>query len=133
MQSRIAGLLSRREVRFVLVGITQLVLDWSFFVALTASGVSIAIANTFGRFLIAILGFCLHGKYTFGDVEAARLGWVRFAKFASVWISLTACSTTIMSQVGAHWGLSIAWLLKPVVELALAMVSYLLLKHWVYR
>jgi len=133
MQNRIRALLSRQEVRYILVGITQLVLDWTLFVLLTAWGVPIVIANTFGRILIAILGFCLHGRYTFGDPEAAKLGWGRFVRFACVWVSLAACSTITMYLVGAAWGLSIAWIIKPFVELILAGVSYLLLRHWVYR
>jgi putative flippase GtrA len=133
MRKRIKALLSRQEARYILVGLTQLLLDWTLFVVLTATGVPTALANTLGRVLIAILGFLLHGRYTFGDAEARRLGWGRFARFATVWVSLTACSTLAMYLVRSEWNLYIAWAAKPFVELAIAVVSYLLLKRWVYR
>lgn len=133
MQKRIIALLSRQEARYILVGLTQLVLDWSLFIVLTAVGVPTALANVLGRVAIAMLGFRLHGRYTFGDADRSRLGWARFAKFAVTWTSLTTTSTLIMHFVRLNWGLYIAWAAKPFVELCIALVSYMLLKRWVYR
>ncbi len=133
MRKKIIALLSRQEVRYILVGLTQLVLDWTLFVAMTAAGVPTALANTLGRVLIAILGFHLHDRYTFANPEPARTGGMRFARFATTWVSLTAVSTLVMYALREEWGLYAAWAFKPLVELGIAMVSYLLLKRWVYR
>ena len=133
MRAALNALLARQESRYVLVGLTQLVLDWTLFVVLTLLGMPTIVANTLGRTLIAVLGFALHGRYTFGDGETRKLGWKRFARFATVWISLAACSAWAMHVVREGAGLYVAWATKPLVEILLAVVSYLLLKRWVYR
>ena len=133
MRKQIAALLSRQEARYVLVGLAQLTLDWTLFVVITAAGVPTALANTLGRVLIAILGYHLHAQYTFGNPRSAGRGWVRFAKFATTWVSLTAVRTLVMYAVREEWGLYAAWACKPLVELCIAVVSYFLLKRWVYR
>ncbi|WP_343037769.1 GtrA family protein [Pseudoxanthomonas gei] len=133
MEGKPLKLLAHRESRFVAVGLFQLVLDWTLFVILTACGVPTIWSNTLGRTCIAVLGFALHGRYTFGEAGQSRLGWQRFARFAASWLSLTACSTVAMQAIREQWGLSAAWIAKPGVELVLAIVSYLVLRRWVYR
>jgi hypothetical protein len=46
---------------------------------------------------------------------------------------LTALSTVLVTVVAARLGLQMAWLAKPLVEACLAVVSFLVSRHWVYR
>ncbi len=119
--------------RFIAVGLAQLLLDWLVFVALTALGMPAAPGNLAGRVSGAMLGFWLNGRVTFARDGAARLGWWRFAKFLLVWVPLTVVSTVAVAWVASSLGLAHAWLAKPLVEGALAVVAFFLWRHVVYR
>jgi len=123
----------RQGSLFVAAGLAQLALDWLVFVLLSAAGVPAAPANLGGRVAGMLLGFWLNGRYTFAAGGPTRVGWVRFARFLGVWLPLTALSTMLVSCVASSVGLAQAWLAKPMVEAALAVVSFLLLRRWVYR
>jgi putative flippase GtrA len=118
---------------FLLAGAAQLVLDWAVFVGLTALGVPPAPANLVGRIAGASLGFWLNGRVTFATPDAPRLGGRRFMRFAIVWLLLTAVSTALVTAIAGSLGLGQAWLAKPLVEGMLAVVSFFLYRHWVYR
>lgn len=125
--------LLRQGRDFVLAGLAQLLLDWGVFVLASACAMPVPAANLCGRTAGALLGFWLNGRVTFADAGQSRLGWRRFARFLALWLLLTACSTLLVGVVGAHAGLRWAWLAKPVVEAGLAVVSFLLWRHVVYR
>ena len=125
--------LLRQGGSFVLVGLLQLLLDLSLIVARTARGMAAAPANLAGRVAGALLGFWLNGRVTFAQAGGARLGWWRFAKFLLVWVPLTAISTLAVTWVAGTLGLAHAWLAKPLVEGALAVVAFFLWRHVVYR
>jgi putative flippase GtrA len=125
--------LLRQGGSFVLVGLLQLLLDWLLFVALTALGMAAAPANLAGRIGGAMLGFWLNGRVTFAQAGKAQLGWRRFGRFLLVWIPLTAISTLAVTWVAGTLGLAHAWLAKPLVEGALAVVAFFLWRHVVYR
>jgi putative flippase GtrA len=115
---------------FVLVGLVQLAFDSSLFVALTAAGVPVVAGNLIGRVGGATLGFWLNGRYTFGR---PRLDRGHALRFAAVWIPLTFLSTALVGFVASRLGLHGAWMAKPIVEAGLAVISYFLWKHVVYR
>ncbi|MFT4197378.1 MAG: GtrA family protein [Pseudoxanthomonas sp.] len=117
---------------FLAVGGLQLLLEWSVFVALGALGVHAVPANLCGRVAGALLGFWLNGRYTFAG-EDARTGWRHFARFLAVWLPATALSTALMAQLQAWLGLHLSWLAKPVVEGGLAVLSFFVSRHFVYR
>ncbi|WP_334178998.1 GtrA family protein [Pseudoxanthomonas sp.] len=125
--------LLRQGGSFLIVGALQLLVDWALFVGLTALGVSAAPANLAGRIGGALLGFWLNGRVTFAQAGSAQLGWWRFAKFLLVWIPLTVISTLAVTWVAGTLGLAHAWLAKPLVEAALAVVAFFLWRHVVYR
>ena len=129
--SRLA--LLRQGGSFLVVGVVQLLVDWSLFVALTALGVPAAPANLAARVGGALLGFWLNGRVTFAQGGSARLGWWRFAKFLLVWVPLTVVSTLAVTWVATSLGLAHAWLAKPLVEGVLAVVAFFLWRHVVYR
>lgn len=126
-------LVFRQGGSFVVVGLLQLLVDWLVFVLLTALGVAAAPGNLAGRVCGAVLGFWLNGRVTFAQSGTARLGWWRFAKFLLVWLPLTAISTLLVSGVADALGLHLAWLAKPLVEGALAVIAFFLWRHVVYR
>lgn len=118
---------------FLLVGVLQLLLDWAVFVALSALGMPAAPANLIGRISGACLGFWLNGRLTFAVEGEARLGPHRFARFAAVWIGLTIVSTIGVTWLAAQFGLAWSWAAKPAIEGVLAVVSFLVSRHWIYR
>lgn len=125
--------LVRQGGHYLAFGLLQLLLDWSVFVAATALGMPAAPGNLLGRSCGALLGFWLNGRFTFASDGQHRLGWRRLARFLVLWLLMTAISTWLVSTVAATLGLQLAWLAKPMVEGGLAVVSFLLLRHLVFR
>lgn len=125
--------LLRQGRHYIAVGVLQLVLDWGVFVLATALGVPVATGNVLARVSGAVLGFWLHGRWTFGEDGKARLGWPRALRFTAVWLLLTAASTWLVTAINAALGLQWAWLGKPLVEGVLALLAFFLWRHIVYR
>ncbi|MDV3516021.1 GtrA family protein [Stenotrophomonas sp. C1657] len=125
--------LVRQGSSYIVIGLVQLLLDWLVFVGSTALGLPVAPANVVGRLAGMLLGFWLNGRYTFAAAGQQRLGWKRFARFLLLWMLLTAASTLLVTAADHALGLQYAWLAKPLVEGGLALVSFLLLRHVVYR
>jgi len=125
--------LVRQGSSYIVIGLVQLLLDWLVFVGSTALGLPVAPANILGRLAGMLLGFWLNGRYTFAAAGQQRLGWKRFARFLLLWMLLTAASTLLVTAADHALGLQYAWLAKPLVEGGLALVSFMLLRHVVYR
>lgn len=125
--------IARQGISFVLVGCCLIVVDWAVFVALSAAGIPTVWANILGRVAGALVGFWANGRVTFGSPGAPRFGYHRFAKFLTSWIVVTLLSTVLVTVLADHLSLQVAWLAKPVVEAGLAMISFFISRHWVYR
>ena len=124
--------LGRQGRHYLLVGGIQWLLDWSVTVVLSHFGLAIAPANLAGRVSGALLGYWLNGKLTFAG-EGHALGRKQLLRFLMMWVCTTALSTWAMSVVDARFGLTAAWLAKPAIEIALAVVGFLLSRHWIYK
>lgn len=133
MFHRLSALHAAPGVRFVIAGLTQLALDWALFVALTKLGVPVAVANPAARLCVVAFGFWLHGVYTFADDGEHNLGWAQLSRYAPTWIALTIVGTLALAAVEARFGLRVTWLAKPAVEAVLAVVSFFVLRYWVFR
>lgn len=114
------------------LGGVQLLLDWGVMVGVSALGISVVWANLAGRISGALLGFWLNGRYTFADVGAGP-GRIQLQRFLLMWLATTVASTWAVSHVDAIFGLQWAWLAKPVIDAALALIQFVLSRHWVYR
>ena len=125
--------LARQGVSFLMVGLGLLTADWAVFVVLTVLGTPAPVANVLGRITGALLGFWANGRFTFGTPDATRLGPHRFLRFLAMWLPLTVLSTLLVTAVEAKLGLQMAWLAKPAVEACLAVISFVVSRHWVYR
>ena len=42
-------------------------------------------------------------------------------------------ATAALMLIGSHAGLAKTWWCKPLIEIALGLISFLLSRHWVYR
>ena len=133
MRDRIARLHASSSVRFVLAGLAQLALDWGLFVVLTTLGVPVAVANPVARLCVVAFGFWLHGVYTFAQAGTTNLGWGQLARYFPTWLVLTAIGTVALAMIEPRFGLQAAWLAKPLIEAVLAVVSFLVLRYWVFR
>jgi putative flippase GtrA len=125
--------LSRQGLLFVVVGGLQLAVDSLLFVGLTWMGIPVSPSNLAARAGAAGLGFWLNGRFTFSSGNQSRLGSRRFSRFVIVWVGLTIVSTIVLSMLADALGLEWAWLAKPLVEVVLALLSFFLQRHWVYR
>lgn len=124
--------LLRQGRAFAAIGVLQWLVDWGVLVMLSQLGVAIAYANLAGRVCGALLGFSLNGRITFAR-EGATTGWPQFVRYV-LWWALSAClSTGAVTALDALFGLRGAWLGKPLVDGALAIGSFLISRHWVYR
>ena len=124
---------SWQSARFILVGVAQLALDSGLFVALTWAGLAPSIANPISRCIVVIIGFWMHGSYTFAESGVPKLGRGYMARFFPAWIVLTLIGTLVLASVKSHAGLHAAWIAKPLVDGVLAVISYLTLRRWVFR
>ncbi len=126
--------LLRQGSAYLIIGVLQLLLDWAVFVLVTAAGLPVVQGNLAGRVAGMLLGFWLNGRITFATADGEqRLGWRRFARFLPLWLLLTTASALLVSSADHALGLQYAWLAKPLVEGGLAVISFLLLRHVVYR
>lgn len=123
--------LLRQGLGFSAVGGLQLLLDWGVMMGLSASGIPLPAANVAGRVAGASLGFWANRQLTFTDHDgpASR----HLLRFLLLWSVLTVLSTLQVEYIALHGGLSRAWLLKPLIEALLAVVSFLASRYWVYR
>jgi len=123
----------KREGRdYLLIGAGQFLLDWATMVGLSHLGVEIHIANVIGRLGAALVGFWLNGKITF-RARGAQVGRVQLLRFVLLWLGTTVAGTWTIGSVDHQGGLYVAWLAKPLIEIMLAVVTFLIARHWVYR
>lgn len=119
-----------RIVLFLAVGGLQFAFDAGLFILLTYWGMPAFWTNLFTRFTAAMLGFLLNGKLTF---RQSRLTRQQLLRYVLVWVSLTLLSTGAVMAIGQVAGLRAAWGMKVFVEILLAMLSFVLMRRWVFR
>jgi putative flippase GtrA len=124
--------LRRQGGHFLVIGALQYLVDWGVTVWLSHLGMLIEPANITGRVSGALLGYWLNGKFTFAG-EDTTIGRVQFQRFALMWMCTTAASTLAMGLIDDVLGLRWAWMAKPVVEVALGAVGFVLSRHWIYK
>ena len=124
--------LKRHLGGYAVVGIVQWVVEYALMVALSAWLMPVEPANIIGRFVGAVLGYWLNGRYTFAGPGRA-LSRAAGVRFVLMWIGLTALNTFALDQIDDRYGLQNTWLAKPLVDLLTGSVGFLLSRHWVYR
>jgi putative flippase GtrA len=121
----------RDGARFVAVGCVLVIVDSATFIALTKLGAPPPLANVCGRVMGALLGFWLNGRLTFNRHRQPRLG-NRFARYAVLWTSTTVVSTASLTWIAQNLSLTQAWWSKPLIEIGLGVISFVVARHWVY-
>lgn len=125
--------LSRQLVFYLAFGVFQLCVDWLIFLSLTHFGVDIRIANPTSRLIAALVGYLLNGLFTFRTSAAPQIRGRTLAKYLALWVLLTCLSTLLILLGHKLIGDSALPYVKFVVEAFLALVSFTLMKLWVYR
>lgn len=123
--------LLKQGMGYSLVGGAQFLLDWGVLVGLTALGMPVSPANVAGRLAGAALGFWANGRVTFPASRSSSRR--RMLRFALLWLLMTALSTFAIHTIAANGSLARVWLLKPLVEAVLAVLTFFACRHWVYR
>lgn len=118
-------------VRYGAVGVAQLAVEWLVFFATTSSGLAVVPANVMARVGGASLGYWLNARFTFANAGAVveRRSMLRFL---ASWAVLTVVGTVAVTWLETLGGLRLAWLGKPVVDVVLAGIGFLVSKHWIY-
>ena len=119
-----------RIALFLVVGGLQFGLDTGLFILLTHWGMAPSWTNVLTRFSAALLGFLLNGKLTFGQ---SRLTGRQLSKYLLLWVLLTLLSTGTVVVIGQLAGIQAAWGMKVLVEVVLAVLSFVLMRRWVFR
>lgn len=117
---------------YIVIGVAQWLLDWATLVGLSHAGLDVVVANVCGRMAGALLGFWLNGAITFARDDAGPRRR-QALRYLVLWCGNTVLSTFGVTAVAAAFGVRSAWLAKPLVEGALAIGSFLVSRHWVYR
>jgi len=131
-----AGLppLGQQIASYGVFGAIQLLIDWAVFVALSALGGGVVMANVTGRVAGAVFGYWANGRWTFRDHSGRhRISGQSMRRFLLLWGAMAALSTFAVSQIDAALGLHWAWIGKPVVDLGLAVLAFVVSRRWVYR
>lgn len=118
-----------RVILFLIIGGVQFAFDSGLFIVLTYWGMLPLPANFLTRFSAAMLGFLLNGKVTFGQ---SRLTRQQLLRYVLLWISLTLLSTGAVTVTGSMGGIQAAWVMKICIEILLAMLSFVLMRRWVF-
>ncbi|MDG2539379.1 GtrA family protein [Dyella jiangningensis] len=125
--------LSKQLVLYIAFGVLQLAIDWMLFLVFVRSGLQVPIANVMSRFSAAVCGYLLNGYMTFASEGKFQPGVSNFSKFATLWLCLTFCSTTLVSLSAAAFGTRFLPVSKFVIEALIAGCSFVAMKFWVYR
>ncbi len=118
-----------RIALFLAVGGLQFAFDAGLFILLTYWGMPAFWTNLFTRFTAAMLGFLLNGKLTF---RQPRLTRQQLLRYVLLWVSLTLLSTGAVVLTGSMAGIPAAWRMKVCIEIVLAMLSFMLMRRWVF-
>lgn len=124
--------LLRQGRSFLIIGFIQLVADSAITIALSRIGLALEAANIIGRVCGAMFGFWLNGRFTFSGHDFS-LGRPQMQRFIAAWLLLTTIGTLTLGQIERNLDLRSAWLAKPLIETTLAIASFFLSRHWIYR
>ena len=122
----------RQVAGYAIVGLAQLGVEWIVFVAGTMLAIPVPVANILARVSGASLGFWLNGRFTFASA-GARLDRRALGRFIVSWCVLTVVGTAAVTWLDKAGGLPLAWIGKPVIDIALAAFGFLASKYWIYR
>ncbi|WP_058833676.1 GtrA family protein [Luteimonas abyssi] len=124
--------LARQSRSYLIIGGVQWLLDWAVMVGLSHLGLPVRHANIVGRICGALLGFWMNGRFTFAG-EGTAVGRVQLQRFLVMWVTTTLVSTWAIGQIDDYLGLKWAWLAKPLVEIALGLIGFVISRQWIYR
>lgn len=122
-----------QALRFLCVGVSLLALDTGLYAAATLAGLPIALANPLSRAIAAIAGYFAHRHLTFAARSRDAVEPAERLRYVLVWVALTLISTQTLAAIASHADSVTTMVAKPFVEAVLALISFSLLKLWVYR
>ena len=127
-----AGTLWEHIYRFVLTGACVVAFDWLCFHLLVHTTQDASISNLISRTLSIPVSFYLQRRFTFRAHNQGRSNqaWLRFIV---LWLGGTTFGAVVLELVRARYGENVASAAKLLVEALIAVVNFIVLKHWVYR
>lgn len=123
--------ISQQAIRYGIVGIVQVGIDWAIFVLITQFSSFLGVANVGSRVCGAVAGFWLNGRWTFPSATR-RLGPHHVLRYIVSWLIMTALSTVAVIAVDDSHGLGWTRAVKPFVDALLAIGGFLISKYWIY-
>ena len=118
--------------RFLLTGACVVAFDWLCFHLLVHATHDASISNLLSRSLAIPVSFYMQRRFTFRAHEAGHstAAWLRFLV---LWCGGTAFGAVVLEFVRARYGENAASAAKLLVEALIAVVNFVVLRHWVYR
>lgn len=89
---------------YVIVGLTQLLIDWLIFVLLSLFGLIVVAGNLISRIAGASIGFWLNRSWTFQTKTDHCLNQ-QVARFTAWWLISTLVSTGLVQMANHFYGL----------------------------
>jgi putative flippase GtrA len=116
--------------RFLVTGVAQVAVDFLAFIAFLAAGFGVPSANVGGRIAGAAAGYLINGLWTFRREGERTVTRASLMRFIASWLLLTTVSTLAVAaatRAGADPRVA-----KIGVEAVMAILSFLLMRAWVY-
>jgi putative flippase GtrA len=124
--------LTKQLTSYGAIGLGQVVIDWLIFVFLSQLGVFPGIANVRSRVCGAIAGFWFNGRWTFA--RSSKLLRLRhLIRYSISWAIMTVVSTAVVMLVEHGHGLGWVWVVKPIADMLLAVLGFVISKYWIYH
>lgn len=124
--------LASQIYRFILTGACVVAFDWLCFHLLVHATQNASISNLISRTLAIPVSFYLQRRFTFrAHTDGhSNQAWLRFIV---LWLGGTSFGAVVLELIRARYGENVASAAKLAVEALVAVVNFIVLKHWVYR
>lgn len=123
----------RAEIaRFIVTGACVVAFDWLCFHVLVHATQNASISNLLSRSLAIPVSFYLQRRFTFRAHQHTRSAR-SWGRFIVLWLGGTCFGAIVLEVIRARYGENVASAAKLMVEALVAVVNFIVLKHWVYR
>ncbi|MBN2562810.1 MAG: GtrA family protein [Phycisphaerae bacterium] len=119
-------------LRFVATGAGAATVDLGLYTLLIrVAGLHPLVANLISRPAGGLFSFTVNKLWTFADHDRSR--WhIQFAQYVMLWLTWYALSEGLLGLFHSLLGLH-ALLAKPLAEGIVALLNFVMLRHWVFR
>lgn len=127
--------ITKQMASYTAIGVAQFCLDALLYAIIVKTFGLPVIGNILSRGVAAILGFALNSIATFPDSKNVPRSQ-RAARYASVWLIMTALSAGLLAIAGWWWApdqyATVHIVAKIIIEVLLFVVTFTVMRLWVF-